>query len=96
MAMRAQYIRFRETVMSPGRANQNIGKAYTHDGTGMLEERMEEILIERDWVVLRAIRKDTKGKPYLATRRTHVSNVRDFEEETDTEEPKTGGQEQQR
>jgi hypothetical protein len=84
--MRAQYIRFLHTIMSPGRGSSDITKAYTHNGSGPLHEQMTEILVGDHFVVLRGKRKDIHGKEYIATRITPLTNVRDFEEEPITED----------
>lgn len=83
--VRAQHIRFREAVMTPGRAMNNITKAYTN-GTNASprDEVMDEILVGDHWVVLRATRPAANGRDrVMAERVIHASMVKDFEPEDD-------------
>lgn len=87
--MRAQYIRFVHSVQTPGRAGAQISKAFTSSAdanSAPLDERMIEILVGPEWVLLRAKRKDSKGKEFIAERVTHAANVRDFEPAMEPEE----------
>lgn len=89
--MRARYIRFREGVQTPGRAGAQISKAVvgaSETSQTPIDERMAEILVGPDWILLRAVRKGPDGKPYMAERVTHASNVRDFEPDEPAEDPK--------
>lgn len=77
--MRARYVRFKDAVMTPGKAGTEIRKALvpTDETRSMVnrEEQMTEIFVGECWVTLR----NDKG-----VRITHASNVRDFEPAPDT------------
>lgn len=84
--VRAQYIRFKNAVMGPGRAQSTITKAYlTQTATTPSHEVMDEIIVGDFWVILRAKRKTADGKEYLAERMVRASNVVDCEPVYDDE-----------
>ncbi len=100
--MRAQYIRFREAIMTPGRAGNTIRKALLRPKppkrgdkpaptpTVPADELMDDILVGETWVVLKARRRFGGTEPVMCVRLTHVSNVADVEpaeDQPDEDEP---------
>lgn len=73
--IRAQYIRFKEAVMTPGRAGNTVGKMMVvvdkdRQPTLGKDEVMDEIAVGDVFVMMRSAR---------GVRFTHVSNIKDFE-----------------
>ena len=84
--IRAKYMRFRKEAypMSPGRGGNALERVIVVTDPRQIpttprEAIMDEILVGPAWVVLRAERKDDRGKPVMAVRVVSLAAVVYFE-----------------
>lgn len=94
--MKVQYVRFVESVGSPGYAGSNIKKAKLRSKDTEVstpkDELMEEIEVEGPFLILRALRTvPGRRRPVIAERYTPITNCIDLEPAVEPEpEPKKG------
>ena len=89
--MKIAYVRFVQSIASPGYGGNDISKARLRtsetQATSARDELMDEMEVVEPFLVLRAVR--TQGKrQVLAERLTPLSNCRDLEPYVEPTQPK--------